>query len=170
MDIRLPSRPRISYANVNPEKATRIIESYIIKGDPLLQFAVGHFGDENLEFTNGVPAFFDLPMLKPQVRVVLRNCGFIDPEEIDHYLANEGYAAIQFIKGAAEKAGTTDPDKFVKALEGFRIMAPQGEMRINPENHLADQHIYLCKIQNRKYNVVKDFGLIVHPNHSGCSA
>jgi urea transport system substrate-binding protein len=85
-------------------------------------------------------------------------------------IANEGYAAIQFIKGAAEKAGTTDPDKFVKALEGFRIMAPQGEMRINPENHLADQHIYLCKIQNRKYNVVKDFGLIVHPDHSGCSA
>ncbi|KPL01176.1 MAG: NADH dehydrogenase [candidate division Zixibacteria bacterium SM23_73_3] len=94
MDIRLPSRPRISYANVNPEKATRIIESYLIKGDPLLQFAVGHFGDENVEFTNGVPAFFDLPMLKPQVRVVLRNCGFIDPEEIDHYLANEGYAGI----------------------------------------------------------------------------
>jgi NADH:ubiquinone oxidoreductase subunit F (NADH-binding)/NAD-dependent dihydropyrimidine dehydrogenase PreA subunit len=30
-------------------------------------------------------------MLKPQVRVVLRNCGLIDPEEIDHYLAHDGY-------------------------------------------------------------------------------
>jgi NADH:ubiquinone oxidoreductase subunit F (NADH-binding) len=30
-------------------------------------------------------------MLKPQVRVILKNCGCIDPEEIDHYLANDGY-------------------------------------------------------------------------------
>ncbi|MCK4224938.1 MAG: SLBB domain-containing protein, partial [candidate division Zixibacteria bacterium] len=94
MDITLPGRPRISYANVNPEKAKRIVESYLKKDDPLLQLAVGHFGDENTKFTDGIPKFFDLPMLKPQVRVVLRNCGFIDPEEIDHYLANEGYSGI----------------------------------------------------------------------------
>ncbi len=94
MDIQMPGRPRISYANVTPEKAKKIIESYLIKGDPQAQFAVGHFGDENFEFTNGIPRFFDLPMLKPQVRVVLRNCGFIDPEEIDHYLANHGYSGV----------------------------------------------------------------------------
>ncbi|HEA69158.1 MAG TPA: hypothetical protein ENI07_20460 [Desulfobacterales bacterium] len=84
-------------------------------------------------------------------------------------IANAGYATVHFIKAGAENAGTTDPDKFVKAVEGLRLMAPQGEMRINPENHLADQHIYLCKIQNRQYNVVQDFGMIVHPDHSGCS-
>jgi NADH-quinone oxidoreductase subunit F len=94
MDITLPARPRISYGNVNSEKAKKIIESYLIKGDPQLQLAVGYFGDERCEFTNGIPKFFDLPMLRPQVRVVLRNCGFIDPEEIDHYLANEGYVGI----------------------------------------------------------------------------
>jgi NADH-quinone oxidoreductase subunit F len=101
MDIKLPDRPRISYANVNSEKAQKIIESYLIKEDPQAQLAVGHFGDENYEFVNSIPRFFDLPMLKPQVRVVLRNCGFIDPEEIDHYLANQGYLGIMnaFSKG-----------------------------------------------------------------------
>ena len=94
MDIKLPGRPRISYSNVSPSKAKTIIESYLIKDDPRVQLAVGHFGDEDSEFTNGIPRFFDLPMLKPQVRVVLRNCGFIDPEEIDHYLANDGYMGI----------------------------------------------------------------------------
>jgi NADH-quinone oxidoreductase subunit F len=94
MDITLPGRPRISYANVSPQKAKKIIESYLIEGDPQAQLAVGHFGDENCEPANGIPRFFDLPMLKPQVRVVLRNCGFIDPEEIDHYLANEGYSGV----------------------------------------------------------------------------
>jgi NADH-quinone oxidoreductase subunit F len=104
MDITLPGRPRISYANVNPEKAKKIIESYLIQGDPQVKMAVGHFGDDGDEFTNQVPRFFDLPMLKPQVRVVLKNCGFIDPEEIDHYLANEGYVGLMnaFGKGPEE--------------------------------------------------------------------
>jgi len=94
MDITLPGRPRISYANVSPVKAKRIIESYLIKGDPQSKLAVGHFGEENSEFTNGISRFFDLPMLKPQVRVVLRNCGLINPEDFDHYLANDGYVGI----------------------------------------------------------------------------
>jgi NADH:ubiquinone oxidoreductase subunit F (NADH-binding)/NAD-dependent dihydropyrimidine dehydrogenase PreA subunit len=34
-------------------------------------------------------------MLKPQVRIVLRNCGLIDPEDIDHYLAHDGYLGLQ---------------------------------------------------------------------------
>ncbi|MCX6832216.1 MAG: 4Fe-4S binding protein [candidate division Zixibacteria bacterium] len=33
-------------------------------------------------------------MLRHQVRLVLRNCGFIDPEDIDHYLANDGYLGL----------------------------------------------------------------------------
>ncbi|MGB2981971.1 MAG: NADH-ubiquinone oxidoreductase-F iron-sulfur binding region domain-containing protein, partial [Candidatus Zixiibacteriota bacterium] len=90
----VPGQPRISYANMNQHKAKRVIESYLKKGDPFLQFAVGHFGEEEWQSGNGIPRFFDLPMLKPQVRVVLRNCGFIDPEEIDHYIANEGYEGI----------------------------------------------------------------------------
>jgi NADH-quinone oxidoreductase subunit F len=92
MDITLPGRPRISYANVNPDQAKSIVESYIVKGDPKANLAVGHFGDEKA--FDGIPRFFDLPMLKPQQRVVLRNCGFIDPEQIDHYLANDGYLGI----------------------------------------------------------------------------
>ncbi len=92
MDVTLPGRPRISYPNVTPEKARALIEATIIKGDPKKSLAVGHFGDG--EISDGIPRFFDLPMLKPQQRVVLRNCGFIDPQEIDHYLANDGYVGI----------------------------------------------------------------------------
>jgi NADH:ubiquinone oxidoreductase subunit F (NADH-binding)/(2Fe-2S) ferredoxin len=101
MDIAIKGSPRISYANVTPKKARRILESYLIKEDPLSKFAVGHFGDTTEETTNGIPRFFDLPMLKPQIRVVLRNCGFIESEEIDHYIANGGYEGVinSFSKG-----------------------------------------------------------------------
>jgi hypothetical protein len=52
----------------------------------------GHFGDGELA---GVPRFFDMPMLKHQVRIVLRNCGFIDPDDLDQYLARDGYQGFE---------------------------------------------------------------------------
>ena len=43
---------------------------------------------------DGLPPLFDTPVLKHQVRRVLRNCGFIDPTQIDHYLAQDGYSGL----------------------------------------------------------------------------
>jgi NADH:ubiquinone oxidoreductase subunit F (NADH-binding)/(2Fe-2S) ferredoxin len=94
MDIQMPGQARISYANVTSEKVDTIIKNYLIKGDPSLKFAVGYFGDNGYFPGSEIPKFFDLPMLKPQVRLVLRNCGFIDPEDIDHYIANDGYQGL----------------------------------------------------------------------------
>jgi NADH:ubiquinone oxidoreductase subunit F (NADH-binding)/Pyruvate/2-oxoacid:ferredoxin oxidoreductase delta subunit/(2Fe-2S) ferredoxin len=91
MDIALPGKPRVSYTNVTPQKAKKILKACLVEGDFDPQMAAGHFGDEAFSATTGIPRFFDLPMLKPQVRVILKNCGYIDPEDIDHYLANDGY-------------------------------------------------------------------------------
>ena len=95
MDIALPGKPRVSYANVTPDKARIIVKAYLLRGDPLPKTAVGFIGDHDGETFEGIARFFDLPMLKPQVRIVLRNCGFIDPEDIDQYLANDGYVGLQ---------------------------------------------------------------------------
>jgi NADH-quinone oxidoreductase subunit F len=94
MDIRMPGAARVSYANVTPQTAKKIIERLLIDGDPSLDLAVGYFGTNGNDSLEGVPRFFELPMLKSQVRLVLRNCGFIDPEDIDHYLANDGYVGL----------------------------------------------------------------------------
>ena len=84
-------KPGIFYGHVNPKVASNIIESYLIRDDPLPEYALGTIGDEEIE---GINPFFDIPMLKPQVRRILRNCGFIDPKNIDHYIANEGYTGF----------------------------------------------------------------------------
>ncbi len=94
MDVKRPGYPRICYGSVTPAKARRILESFLLEDDPLPELAVGHFGRDGDPALEGIPRFFDLPMLKPQVRVVLQNCGFIDPENIDHYLANDGYQGL----------------------------------------------------------------------------
>jgi len=96
LDVQLPGRPRVSYGNVTPRSAERILEANLVRGDPLPGLAAGHLGDGNGGGADldGIPRFFDLPMMKPQVRVVLRNCGWIDPENIDHYLARDGYRGL----------------------------------------------------------------------------
>jgi NADH:ubiquinone oxidoreductase subunit F (NADH-binding)/NAD-dependent dihydropyrimidine dehydrogenase PreA subunit/(2Fe-2S) ferredoxin len=88
VDIQMPGQSRVSYNNVTPKTLPVILGSHVGEAVPYTKAAIGHFGKEPLD---GIPRFFDLPMLKPQVRVVLRNCGLIDPEQIDQYLAVDGY-------------------------------------------------------------------------------
>ncbi len=91
VDIIKPGRPRISYGNLTPEIVSQLIEDYLIKDNTRPDLALGYIGDGRVD---GIPALFDLPVLKPQVRIVLRNCGFIDPENINHYVANDGYKGL----------------------------------------------------------------------------
>jgi NADH-quinone oxidoreductase subunit F len=94
VDIQMPGLPRVSYANVTSQKIEKIIKSVILEADLLPNWALGHFGDDLFTKKTGILRFFDHPMLKSQVRVILRNCGFIDPENIDHYLAHDGYVGF----------------------------------------------------------------------------
>ncbi len=78
------------YCNVTPEDVSEIIDSDLVKGvvvDRLL------FLDPKGK--KKVLDYRDMDFFEPQRRIVLRNCGFINPEEIDNYLAVGGYKAIQ---------------------------------------------------------------------------
>ena len=91
VDVKLPGQPRVSYNNVNEKTLPMILKSELLEGVPHAKLALGNFGKDSF---HNVPRFFDLPMLKPQVRIVLRNCGFVDPEDIDQYLALDGYQGL----------------------------------------------------------------------------
>jgi len=86
-----PGWPQIYYGDVTPELASQLIEDYLIKNNPRPDLALGTSGERRVK---GIPRFFELPMLKPQVRIVLRNCGLIDPENINHYIARDGYSGL----------------------------------------------------------------------------
>jgi len=91
IDIKMPGQPRVSYGNVNEKTLNLVLKSHLMGGTPHAKLALGHFGKEAFD---GIQSFYELPMLKPQVRIVLRNCGLIDPEEIDQYLAVDGYQGL----------------------------------------------------------------------------
>lgn len=92
VDVQKNNRPRVMYPEVDAKKIEQIVESYLVNDDPRPDLAMGTIGEGSIE---GIPKLFDLPMLKPQVRIVLKNCGHIDPEDIDQYLANDGFVAFE---------------------------------------------------------------------------
>ncbi|MDO8687719.1 MAG: NADH-quinone oxidoreductase subunit F, partial [Dehalococcoidales bacterium] len=96
VDIIKPNRPRVSYGNVTPEIISQLIEDYLVNDNPRPDLALGTIGEEGV---NGIPKLFELPMLKPQVRISSHNCGHIDPTDIKQYIANDGYSG--FIKALA---------------------------------------------------------------------
>jgi NADH-quinone oxidoreductase subunit F len=91
VDILKPGRPRIHYGNLTPELAEKLIEDYLVKDDPHPELALGTSGEGTIA---GIPRLYELPVLKPQVRIALRNCGLIDPENISHYIARGGYLGL----------------------------------------------------------------------------
>jgi len=91
VDIIKPGRPRICYGNVTPEIVAQLIEDYLVKGNPRSDLALGTIGHGVVD---GIPNLFELPMLKSQVRIVLHNCGFINPTNINHYIACGGYNGL----------------------------------------------------------------------------
>jgi len=91
VDIVRPNRPRICYGSVTPEIVPQLIEDYIIKDNPRPDLALGIIGEDGV---TDIPKLFELPILKPQVRISLRNCGHIDPEDIKQYIANGGYSGL----------------------------------------------------------------------------
>ncbi len=106
MDIRTPGRPRLSFGNVNEKMAETIIKKILVNNESYTKGAIGYFGPKPFD---GVPHFFEHPMLQSQVRIVTRNCGLIDPEDITHYIAHDGYAGIS-------KALEQSPDQIIDQI------------------------------------------------------
>lgn len=91
IEVMKPGMPSIFYGNLTPETISQVVDGYLVAGNPCPDLALGTRGEGELE---GIPRLFDLPVLKPQVRISLRNCGNIDPQSIDQYIANGGYEGL----------------------------------------------------------------------------
>ena len=102
VDVKVPGLPRISYKRVTPENVNTIIERTIVHKEPVIQKALGKYPDADTSLWPDIPLIHDIPFFKIQKKVVLENCGVIDPENIDQYLARGGYLALSNV--LAEKS------------------------------------------------------------------
>lgn len=77
------------YVQVKPEDAQTIVEEHIIKGRKVTRLLYKDPMTKEVISDSKQMGFF-----KKQLRIVLRNCGFINPENIDEYIARDGYQAL----------------------------------------------------------------------------
>lgn len=90
VELQQAGGPRILYGRVTDDGVAELVTRFF-KGDFQPERALGVVNGVPVE---GIPPLAELPMLAPQVRVVLRNCGVIDPDRIDHYIARDGYQSL----------------------------------------------------------------------------
>jgi len=91
VELSRPGAPRILYGNVTAENVGQLLNDYYERGDVRPDLALAVMEGEPVE---GIPLFAEHPMMAGQLRIVLGNCGLIDPENIDHYIARGGYAGL----------------------------------------------------------------------------
>jgi NADH:ubiquinone oxidoreductase, NADH-binding (51 kD) subunit len=79
----------VFYVTVKPEDAEEIVAEHVVKGRQVERLL---YVEPNLNVK--LEGQKDLPFYKKQIRIALRNCGFINPEDIDECLAADGYQAL----------------------------------------------------------------------------
>lgn len=78
-----------TYSRVTVEDVKEIVEEHLIKGRIVKRLLLGNKDAEDVS-----KALEDVGFFKHQVRVALRNCGVINPENIEEYIARDGYRAL----------------------------------------------------------------------------
>jgi NADP-reducing hydrogenase subunit HndC len=104
LEIQASGKPRLNYGNATARNVPEILDSYF-EDTPLRKSVLVGEMTPTITGTNG-HRLHSLSFLDPQnhekiafhqkqLRIVLSNCGLIDPESIDDYLAVDGYAALE---------------------------------------------------------------------------
>lgn len=77
------------YSTVEIDNVPRVVKQHLVEGNIVKELLY----DETVTDT-GIKSLNETPFYAKQHRIVLRNCGVIDPENIDEYIARDGYQAI----------------------------------------------------------------------------
>ena len=80
----------VFYVHVKPDDAEEIVNSHIARNEVVERLL---FEEPALDYKK-VQKHEDMQFYKKQLRVALRNCGHINPEDISEYIANDGYLAL----------------------------------------------------------------------------
>jgi NADH:ubiquinone oxidoreductase subunit F (NADH-binding)/Pyruvate/2-oxoacid:ferredoxin oxidoreductase delta subunit/(2Fe-2S) ferredoxin len=109
-------KPRLLYRNITEDKILDMIQDYR-EGNFNKKWILGQMQDPRSFLEDDIqnpmagvapleeiPILEDVPFFNKQVKIALRNCGYIDPDSIEEYIARRGYEAfIQALKDMAPK-------------------------------------------------------------------
>jgi NADH:ubiquinone oxidoreductase subunit F (NADH-binding)/(2Fe-2S) ferredoxin len=156
LDLVPPGGPRVSYAKMTPEKTRALLAAYA-KGNLMPEWALGRFTSEEIVSTGAthayppgpaelakVPEWSNLDFYRRQKKVILRNCGAIDPMALEETIARGTY------RGALKVLGHMTPDEAIDAVSrsGLRgrggAAFPTGQTWKLARRAEADQKYVVC--------------------------
>ncbi|MCI5683435.1 MAG: NADH-quinone oxidoreductase subunit NuoF [Eubacteriales bacterium] len=133
----------IFYSKVTAEDVPEIVEEHFLKGRPVERLIYKEEENETEEqILNS--SLSDTQFYKKQLRVALRNCGVINPENIDEYIAMDGYFAL------AKVLKEMTPEDVIKTIldSGLRGRGgggfPTGRKWQFARNSVSDKKYVVC--------------------------
>ncbi len=113
VEVRRPGAVAVMYGHVTADRVEAFASEAV--AGVAHDLVIGAAGPA----ANGVPSLTDLDWMKIQVRWMMQNCGVIDPDNIDHYIARGGYRT--FLDSAA-----LDRDELIKEVTGSTLRGHSG--------------------------------------------
>ncbi|RJP60970.1 MAG: NADH-quinone oxidoreductase subunit NuoF [Ignavibacteriales bacterium] len=140
VDIKLPDEERICYCEVTPKDISELIQKTIIEHDIYKEKLLGTHGDGK----GGLRRIQDITFFRKQKRIVLENCGIINPDSIDEFISRGGF------KGLDKALRLMSPREVVKEIleSGLRGRGgggfPTGKKWEMALNKKANQKYLIC--------------------------
>ncbi len=151
----------VFYVEVKPDDAREIIESHIIGGVRIERLLY-----EEPTVHKKVPTHSDMSFYKKQMRIALRNCGFINPENILEYIANEGYIAL------AKALEENKPESIIEQIKRSGLRGRGGGGFLTglkweiASKHASDEKFMICNADEGDPGAFMDRSIMEGDPHS----
>ncbi|GAB1476390.1 NADH-quinone oxidoreductase subunit NuoF [Bacillota bacterium] len=109
-----PGKKKVTYIHMDADRITKVVSEHLVKGKPVVEYTIGE--GEGGELKN----LDDVQFYKKQKRVVLSNCGLINPEDISDYIALDGYQAL------AKALTTMTPKEVIELMKASGLRGRGG--------------------------------------------
>ena len=104
------------YSQTTPEGVARIVEEHLKNGNVVTDLLY----QETVHEDGSIISLSETKFYKKQLRVALRNCGVIDPENVEEYIARDGYQAL------AKVVTSMEPDDVIGELNASGLRGRGG--------------------------------------------
>ncbi len=149
------------YTQVKPEDCREIIDEHIVKGRKVQRLLY-----ENPENKEHISDSKHMGFYKKQMRIALRNCGFIDPENIDEYIARDGYKALASVLEQNDPKATIDLLKKAGLRGRGGAGFPTGLKWELCAKNAADQKYIICNADEGDPGAFMDRSILEGDPHS----
>ena len=148
------------YAHVKPEDCEEIVNTHIIDGNRVQRLLCKDIDGKVVEKLD------ELTFYKKQRRIALKNCGLIDPEQIDEYIAFDGYLALH--KALTEMS----PDGVIECITNSGLRGrggagfPTGKKWYFTKIEEAEQKYVVCNADEGDPGAFMDRSILEGDPHS----